>query len=123
MSQFDLCDIWRVRNPTVKSLTYRKVRSSYRSRLDFWLISDILQEFIAYSGILPNIYSDHSAIIFGYKMMQDKDKGIGFWKFNSSLLGKQTYVESLNKSIDKWLKEYEEVESKQLIWELLKYEI
>ena len=56
-------------------------------------------------------------------MTQDKDKGKGFWKFNSSLLGEQTYVESLNKSIDKWLKEYEEVQSKQLIWELLKYEI
>ena len=123
MSQFDLCDIWRVRNPTVKSFTYRKVRSSYRSRLDFWLISDILLEFIAYSDILPNIYSDHSAIVVGYQTTQDKDKGKGFWKFNSSLLGEQTYVESLNKSIDKWLKEYEEVQSKQLIWELLKYEI
>ena len=27
------------------------------------------------------------------------------------------------KSIEKWLKEYEEMKSKQLIWELLKYEI
>ena len=123
MTQFDLCDIWRVRNPTVKSFTYRKVKSSYRSRLGFWLISDILQEFIVYSDILPNIYSDHSAIVVGYQMTQDRDKGKGFWKFNSSLLGEQTYVESLNKSIDKWLKEYKEVQSKQLIWELLKYEI
>ena len=56
-------------------------------------------------------------------MTQDRDKGKGFWKFSSSHLGEQRYVKSLNKLIDKWLKEYEEVQSKQLIWEILKHEI
>ena len=44
-SQRDLVDIWRIRNPSVKRFTYRQHKLLIRRRLDFFLISDYLQDY------------------------------------------------------------------------------
>ena len=94
---FDLCDIWRIRNPKLRRYTYRRTKPLYQSRLDYWLISNALQDNIVLSDIIPSIYSDHSAILLGVKIMYDKNRGKGYWKFNAALLKDSNYVKELNK--------------------------
>ena len=38
----DLCDIWRIHNPDTRRYTWRQKKPSISSRLDMWLVSDIL---------------------------------------------------------------------------------
>ena len=49
-----LSDIWRIRNPNVKRVTFRQnhVSSFIERRLDFFLISNMLQESIIKSDVL-----------------------------------------------------------------------
>ena len=44
--KFDLCDIWRIRNPNTKRYTFRQQHSSgyIQRRLDYFFISNVLQE-------------------------------------------------------------------------------
>ena len=59
----DLIDIWRIRNPTDMRFTWRQKSTIIQRRLDFWLISDALQEDVEAADIIPSPKSDHSAII------------------------------------------------------------
>ena len=78
-AELDLVDIWRIRNPTVTRFTWRQKKPIIQRRLDYWLVSDSLQDDIDSVDIKTSIKSDHSAII------DDLEKGPNFWKFNSNL--------------------------------------
>ena len=43
-AELDLVDIWRIRNPTVKRFTWRQKKPIIQRRLDYWLVSDSLQD-------------------------------------------------------------------------------
>ena len=43
LADFDLCDIWRIRNPHKKQYTWRTFNPRVQRRLDYFLISDRLQ--------------------------------------------------------------------------------
>ena len=63
-----LRDVWRIRNPNVKHFTFRQnhVSSFIKRRLDFFLISNILQESIIKTDVVIFFYTDHSPIYFFY---------------------------------------------------------
>ena len=44
MSEFDICDIYRIRNPDSRRFTWRRKSSFKERRLDFFLVSDCLQD-------------------------------------------------------------------------------
>ena len=62
MSQFDLCDIFRVRHPNEKRFTWRQKNPFKQRILDHFLISDNLQDLLKYVNIIPSVQSDHSAL-------------------------------------------------------------
>ena len=41
---FDLVDIWRIRNPECKRFTWRQKNPFIQRRLDYWLINDSSQD-------------------------------------------------------------------------------
>ena len=43
-AELDLVDIWRIRNPTVTRFTWRQKKPVIQRRLDYWLVSDSLQD-------------------------------------------------------------------------------
>ena len=43
-AELDLVDIWRIRNPTVTRFTWRQKKPIIQRRLDYWLVSDSLQD-------------------------------------------------------------------------------
>ena len=60
---FDLVDIWRIRNPDCRRFTWRQKSPFMQRRLDYWLISNNYQEEVVKADIVPSINSDHSARI------------------------------------------------------------
>ena len=50
-------------------------------------------------------------------------RGPGTWKFNNTLLEDQGYIDLINFIYHRTLEKYKDVESKQLLWELVKMEL
>ena len=82
----DLEDIWRVRNPDSKKFTWRQKTPIIQRRLDYWLISDLLQDDVPNVDIVTAIKTDHSAITLEINSLKDQQRSPSFWKFNNSLL-------------------------------------
>ena len=116
-AELDLVDIRRIRNPTVTRFTWRQKKPIIRWRLDYWLVSDSLQDDIDSVDIKTSIKSDHSAII------DDLEKGSNFWKFNSNLVNDSAYCELLTTEYAYWFEEFKEVQDKRVLWDLIKYKI
>ena len=53
MSENDLCDIYRLRNPDIRRFTWRRKTPFKQRRLHFFLISDSFQENVATIDITP----------------------------------------------------------------------
>ena len=62
INTFNLVDIWRKLNPQSKRYTWRRKNPSIHSRLDMWLISEYLEDYVKETSIKPSIRSDHSSI-------------------------------------------------------------
>ena len=54
MLENDLCDIYRIRNPQEKRFTWRSKTPFKQRRLDFFLVSDMLQDNIRTVGIIQS---------------------------------------------------------------------
>ena len=120
---FDLIDIWRIRNPGIKRFTWRQKKPLIQRRLDFWLLSDVCQEDIENSDIISSINSDHSAITLHFSSIGKQKNGPSFWKFNASLNDDTNFVELLSESVPEWLIEFNAVTDKRVLWDLIKYRI
>ena len=62
MSERDLCDLFRVRNPDTRRFTWRRKNSFLQRRLDYFLVSEYSQEQIDIFDIISSVQSDHSAL-------------------------------------------------------------
>lgn len=123
MSHYNLIDIWRLLNPKVDRYTFRQKTPLIQTRLDYFLISNNLQDFIVNTNILPSIRSDHSIITMHVKHISEQARGNSHWKFNSSLINDQAYITNLQQMIASWKQEYSSIEDKRVLWDLIKYEI
>ena len=122
MNNFELNDIWRIKNPNYKRFTWRQTNPLIQCRLDFWLISDSLYDTVNNTDIIPSVRSDHSAIILNLTQLDKIERGPGLWKFNNSLLENDIYINELKTKIAKW-KQNNHMEDKQVLWEFFKYKI
>ena len=63
MEEYDLCNIWRIRNPSKKLYTFRENHSSgiINRRLDYIFILNKLQEFSNDTDIIRAFKTDHSS--------------------------------------------------------------
>ena len=75
---FDLVNIWRIRNPTARHFTWRQRNLFIQRRLDFWLISDVCQEDVEGTNIILSINSDHSVIILHFNNIDRQKHGPSF---------------------------------------------
>ena len=125
--KFSLCDIWRIRSPKVKRFTFRQHHKSgfIQRRLDYFFISNNIQENVKDSDILAAFSTDHSPVIFSMLLNKDKNRGKGLWKFNNSLTANDEFVDKMKIYIKDILEnmDKENIIDEQLRWEFLKYEI
>ena len=117
----NIVDVWRTINPDKRCFTWH--RGDKRSRLDYLLTSEHLLNFIDDVDILPGIQSDHSLLKLSLKTGNKHEKGRGFWKFNSSLLHDPVYVDKIKNVIRETTQNYEGLEDKRMLWEIIKLEI
>ena len=122
---FDLCDISRLRNPDVKQFTFRQkhVSGFIQRRLDYFFISNSLQDIITHAGFFAALSTDHSPVTISISKSKNCIHGHGFWKFNSSLLSDQNYVTKTKSLIQTFHSNQNLILNAQLKWELLKYKI
>ena len=122
-NELDLIDIWRIKNPGVKSFTWSQQRQKIFCRLDYWLISNNLHDCVKSVKIIPVIKTDHSAICLELSFLDEDAPGPGYWKMNCSLLD-DDYVEAISKMIPVWVEEgRRELSGHRCVWDWLKYNI
>ena len=56
---YDLIDVWRIRNIDKRQYTWRQRKPFVQHRLDFWLVSNCLQNVVEHTDIIPSTKSDH----------------------------------------------------------------
>ena len=123
-SELDLIDVWRIKNPRTKSYTWSQKSPCIFCRLDYWLISNNLQDFVKSTNIIPAIKADHAAIDLIISDIEKGAKGPGFWKFNCSLLDDENYINEMKLNVPAWRKEGQtELSNKRAVWDWIKYNI
>ena len=77
----------------------RRHSSGYiQRRLDYFFISNVLQESVKSPNVLAAFFNDH-ALIFSCFSKSEGRRGKGLWKHNNSLCEKRTYINSIKKHI------------------------
>ena len=124
-AKYDLTDIWRIRNPTVKRYTFRMQHytRSLQLRLYFIFVSNNMQTQVKSVDIDTSIATDHSPVTMSVRDNDALTKGQGLWKFNTSLIDDVNFVSGMVKVIEDTVRSQINSREKQLNWEILKYEI
>jgi len=122
--EIDLVDIWRLKNPVSKSFTWSQNSPMIFCRLDYWLISNNLQDSVTATNIFPAIKTDHAAISLEFSTSEDHIKGPGYWKMNCSLLDDDNYLREVTEKVPIWLAEgRSDLTDHRSIWDWIKYNI
>ena len=123
--EFDLVDIWHVKNPGIKRFTWCQNSPQIFCRLDYWFISNNLQDWIKSTDIIPALRTDHSAIMLVVEDNEVKQaKGRGFWKMNCAILDDSCYIEEISNLLPKWIAEgQKELSDDRSVWKWTKFNI
>ena len=103
-SDLDLLDPWREQHPDSKIFTWHNSRNK-QSRLDYFLISTDILSNVEKTEIHPGYRSDHSIVEIQLNF-NSHERGRGLWKFNSSLLQDEKYIETILKCIKETKDQY-----------------
>ena len=126
METWNLMDIWRQRNLMKRQFTYRQKVPFMQSRLDYWIISEDLEDYVIKCEIMCSVAPDHSAIYLGFYDrigVSTKNKG-SYWKFNNSLCNDIVYIQQMKEEILKLKGDLQlEIQDKRLLWDFLKLKI
>ena len=121
-NELDLVDVWRIKNPQSRSYTWSQKSPPIFCRLDYWLISNNLQDFVNTTDIIPAIKTDHAAIELNLTDSNQNSKGPGFWKMNVCFLEDPNYLKELKQNIPLWKKTgSDNLSDKRCIWDWIKY--
>ena len=123
MEELDLLDIYRQFHVDTKPFTYETKNSKLKSRIDFFLVSRPISHNVKRTEVRSSIAPDHKAIFLGMELQSELKRGPGTWKFNNTLLEDQDYIDLINIIYPRTQEKYKDVESKQLLWELVKMEL
>ena len=109
-----------------KQFTYRQKVPFMQSRLDYWIISEDLADFVVKCEIMTSVAPDHSAIYLGFFDRPEnftRNRG-SYWKFNNSLCEDPVYVQQMKEEIVKLKRELQlEIQDKRVLWDFLKLKI
>ena len=99
MNANNLIDIFRLCYLNDKRYTWRRKNPIKQARLDYFLISNSMFDFVNTCNIKPGYRSDHSIIQLEIEFSKFQI-GKGLWKFNTSLLSNQDFLKVTKKVIN-----------------------
>ena len=108
MINLDLLDIWREIHPEMRRYTWRRNTPLQQSRLDFFLISDLLSTYVTEADIKSGYRTDHSMITLTLTLGKLETRNKLLWKFNNSLLKDKLFSNEINDVIRTVTEEYAE---------------
>ena len=92
--------------------------------MDYWLISNSLNDLVKLTDIIPAIRTDHDAIYLEFRSLENEHKGPSYWKINCSLLDDEEYVNDLTEKIPVWIAEgREQLSDDHCVCDWIKYNI
>lgn len=93
-------------NENSKKYTWRRINPMRKqARLDFFLVSENLFQFVFNSDIVPGYRTDHSGILLNLKLINN-ERGKGYWKFNNTLLKDPDYIQKVKDIIEEVKRTY-----------------
>lgn len=115
-----LIDIWRTLNKDVKQFTWHKPNGQIRSRIDYWLVSNSISQYVTETTISNCPLSDHCTINLRLKNRVQNNKFKDYWKFNAQLLRNVEYCDSI-KTLIADIKNNDSISTPISKWEYLKF--
>ena len=67
-------------------------------RLDYFFVSNTLQEFVKKTDVFASFSTDHSPICFSFEKGNGSVRGRGLSKFNTPLISDSENIESMKKT-------------------------
>ena len=107
-TKLNLVDTWRENNKLKRQFTWKRKLPNgiiQSARLDFFLVSENMMQYVFEDNISSGYRSDHSVVSLSLRFNQN-NRGKGFWKFNNSLLGDIIYVNLVKTTILDVKKQY-----------------
>lgn len=121
LETFNLVDIMRIQNPHKLLFTWHAKKSRIYSRLDYFFVSDHLLNRAGECVKKATILTDHHLVRF--PITSKSSRGRGYWKFNSSLLKDLEYVNKVKNIIQSTCQQFQALEDKALLWDLVKMNV
>ena len=123
MSSYNLIDIWRIRNPTLRQFTWRRKTPQQMGRIDFFLVSDDIQSEVKSCEFLFPLSSDHSPVKLKMLSISTDTRGRGYWKFNNSLLEDKQFVSEMKNKINEVVTTFGDFDDPRINREYLKFKM
>ena len=107
--------------PYTKRYTFRQPNSFLQRRLDYFFISDFLQDHTKHVDIIPAINTDHSAIVLQLSKTEGPIREPSYWKFNNSLLDENYDIDGMRDEFSGFLNSDYSHNDPRIYWAFLKY--
>ena len=104
------------------SFSYKSKSLKVSSRIDFYLVSKSITNWVVKANTKVSNAPDHKAVVLDLRILSEK-RGPGLWKFNNSLVEDNQFVELIKKSYQAICEKYVDLKDDRLKWELIKMEI
>lgn len=115
----DVCDVWRIHNPTAKEYTYFSPHHKSFSRIDYILISSSLLPGLINIEFLPQSISDHNGIVAQFQINTPCKPSR--WRFNTFLLQNEDFITQLRAGLIEFINiNQNSVSDLDMLWESIK---
>ena len=94
-SQLSVVDAWRFFNDNMQDFTWCNGSKTLRSRIDFFLVTHPLLQYVKSVCHLHAPLTDHKLISLKLLTSDSSNGCRGYWKFNTSLLDDSTFNSSV----------------------------
>ena len=124
-TKYNLLDVWRNRHKDKRCYTWTGRHSTngsiIRTRIDKFLTSNSLNQFVTDTLIKPFPHSDHDCVYLTLNF-ERVNRGPGYWHFNNDLLGDAAFESQINDFWSTWKTKYDDFDDPLLWWDRAKHQ-
>ena len=97
-----MLDAWRHMHPDSLGYTWHRTHPTLAfSRLDYLIVNQEMEQFLNLVEIKSSFHLNHSIVVMIFNLEPGaRVIGLGYWKFNTSLLRDRDYLEKINTLMD-----------------------